>query len=69
MMSPERALIELIKSTNGKMEFIDKVPLNVSIKKLKQLSSDYSSKRVQSLVNNLINDNSSYKGYIPLKSY
>lgn len=54
IMSPERALLELIKKTNGKMEFIDNLPKNINFKRLKKIAYEHSSKRVQNLINNLI---------------
>jgi len=58
-MSPERALLQLIKESNGKIEFDEDIyqlmeQKKIDNKKLLILSQKHTSKKVQTLVHNFL---------------
>ena len=60
-MTPERALIQLIKEKKGQLEYDEDVRYEirenkVSVNKLLALSEQYTSKRVQLLVRNFLKE-------------
>ena len=59
IMTPERALIELLNETNGNPEFMDDICYQLSTKQvskeqIEKLSQKYCSKRLQHLVHNFL---------------
>jgi hypothetical protein len=60
-MTPERALIQLIKDKKGQLEYDEDIrseirQKNVSLKKLLALSEQYASKKTQLLVRNFLKE-------------